>query len=188
MLRSTTRRVPLGTTSSSSCPPSRRFFAMALLPSPFPTMRPTILLAHERWAGEQEGAFTGGGLLEGPREPALLSAINSSSLPSPTPASRAAHHAPSFPGVRASNLSGATVVGRVAEMCVRGRSALPWSHCSSWRALGRRGGRAADLLSQGGAVVTVGKLESVYRHCTPSEPYQPPCTHPAPPDDVQLLL
>jgi len=43
LLRSSRCPVLLSTITSTSCPPSRPFFAMALLPSPFPTMRPTIL-------------------------------------------------------------------------------------------------------------------------------------------------
>eukprot|EP01043_Picozoa_sp_COSAG02_P032914 COSAG02_NODE_2219_length_9474_cov_21.763840_1_plen_180_part_00 len=43
LLRSARCPVLLSTITSTSCPPSRPFFTMALLPSPFPTMRPTIL-------------------------------------------------------------------------------------------------------------------------------------------------
>jgi hypothetical protein len=128
LLRSARCPVLLSTITSTSCPPSRPFFAMALLPSPFPTMRPTILpgawavgrmmrrCVHGCWA-----AYRAKGTGAHERHQLALLALSSPCLhPSPQ-----CEPAPSFPAVRASNLPGARAADRVVGRRVRGRWALP---------------------------------------------------------------
>jgi|EP01043_Picozoa_sp_COSAG02_P037015 hypothetical protein len=137
LLRRTRRPVPLGTASSSSCPPSRPFFAIALLPSPFPTMRPSNLpggraadtvirrRVRGRWAGSRA---KGTGALE--RHQLVLLARSRA-------ASRAAHGPPRSILPRRARQQPARGNGG-GQGDQKARSRAVGSSCSSWRGLGRR--------------------------------------------------
>ena len=159
-------RVPLGTTSSSSCPPSRRFSAMTLLPSPFPAMRPAILpgaravgrvtrrRVHGWWAAARA---KGTGALE--RHQLILLALSRA-------ATRAAHGPPrSILPRRASQQRARGNGGRQGD-----QKARSWAVCSSIEALleleglGEAWAAQASYARRQPEGELVNELESVYRH------------------------